>query len=369
MPPFAEVFLPFIFLNLKITNMKHLTLRLLFYLALPLLWGCSNDDNSLAGPSANGSLIEFNPTENYKGSYEVSIQESGALLFIKVDGVQQSDEFIVRKAENNEDLYLDWGYKYAGIIGDELGYYQRTYRSDTIMVGLGFKDNWSVGEYDLLLVRGDTYQKLDRFKFCILKDITVDLTQKEGGVIGVVADGWLDISTYGSVDSLEFVNKSTGEIIESISSTYQADEAKEYLPVKFSYEKYPTGEYEMWIKRWDYGFRQKICEFDLFQYAFVNSDPIVKAEDGNYYIQFYVSDFDETRDTYAIVDTPDQSYYYDDGNLSKANWDPETLIYRLKLDDANWFGRKKDGISFTMQLTIKGLDITVTGHNKLQLSE
>ena len=74
MPPFAEVFLPFIFLNLKITNMKHLTLRLLFYLALPLLWGCSNDDNSLAGPSANGSLIEFNPTENYKGSYEVSIQ-------------------------------------------------------------------------------------------------------------------------------------------------------------------------------------------------------------------------------------------------------------------------------------------------------
>ena len=29
MPPFAEVFLPFIFLNLKITNMKHLTLRLL----------------------------------------------------------------------------------------------------------------------------------------------------------------------------------------------------------------------------------------------------------------------------------------------------------------------------------------------------
>ena len=169
MPPFAEVFLPFIFLNLKITNMKHLTLRLLFYLALPLLWGCSNDDNSLAGPSANGSLIEFNPTENYKGSYEVSIQESGALLFIKVDGVQQSDEFIVRKTENNEDLYLDWGYKYAGIIGDELGYYQRTYRSDTIMVGLGFKDNWSVGEYDLLLVRGDTYQKLDRFKFCILK--------------------------------------------------------------------------------------------------------------------------------------------------------------------------------------------------------
>ena len=136
MPPFAEVFLPFIFLNLKITNMKHLTLRLLFYLVLPLLWGCSNDDNSLAGPSANGSLIEFNPTENYKGSYEVSIQESGALLFIKVDGVQQSDEFIVRKAENNEDLYLDWGYKYAGIIGDELGYYQRTYRSDTIMVGL-----------------------------------------------------------------------------------------------------------------------------------------------------------------------------------------------------------------------------------------
>lgn len=136
--------------------MKHLTLRLLFYLALPLLWGCSDDDNSLSGPSTNGSLIEFNPTENYKGSYEVPIQESGALLFIKVDGVQQSDEFIVRKAENNEDLYLDWGYKYAGIIGDELGYYQRTYRSDTIMVGLGSKIIGSVGEYDLLLVRGDT---------------------------------------------------------------------------------------------------------------------------------------------------------------------------------------------------------------------
>lgn len=63
------------------------------------------------------------------------------------------------------------------------------------MVGLGFKDNWTVGEYDLLLVRGDTYQKLDRFKFCVLKDITVDLSQKAAGVIRVAADGWLDIAT------------------------------------------------------------------------------------------------------------------------------------------------------------------------------
>lgn len=351
----------------SVMNMKQIKLGLLFCLSLMAFWACSDDDNPVSLSQTEG-LITFDPAESYLGSHEVTIQQSGALEFYKVAGVQQSDEFIARNVATGENIYLDWGYKYAGLLGDEEGYYQRDFSSDTIMVGLGFKDNWVIGDYDLLLVRDADYQVLDRFNFCVLKDIETDLAEKTGGVIKVYADGWLDVSVYGTADSLEFVSKSTGEIIEKIPSSYKAIDETDYQLVKFTNEKFATGDYEMWINRWGYNFRQKICEFDWFQYGYVNSDPIVKAEDGNYYIQFYIDQIGD-KDTYAIVDTPDQEYYYADGYLDIANWDPETKIYRLKLEDKNWMDDKTDGLSFEILLTLNGIDISVVGSNKLELSE
>lgn len=345
--------------------MKHIKLGLLFCLSLLLFWSCSDDDDYNVSLTQTEGLITFNPEESYLGSHEVPIQQSGALEFYKVAGVRQSDEFIARNVATGEDIYLDWGYKYAGLLGDEEGYYQRDFTSDTIMVGLGFKDNWIIGDYDLLLIRQGEYQKLDRFNFCVLKDVTVDFSEKQGGVVKIYADGWLDVS-YGLVDSLKFVNKATGETVESIVSTYKTIDNADYQLVKFSNEKYATGSYELWITRWGYNLRQKLGEFDFFQYAFVNSDPIVKAEDGNYYIQFYIDDIKDG-DSYVVVDMPDQSAYFAEGTLDKANWDPETKIYRLKLEDEYWFGDKADGITFGVLLNLNGIDVTVVGSNKFEL--
>lgn len=347
--------------------MKYIKLGLTLVLSLSLLTGCSSEGDNLELSSVDG-LISFDPNINYQGSHEIPIQQSGAIEFNKLDGVLQSDEFIAHNVKTGENIYLDWGYKYAGIIGDETGEYQRDYTSDIILVGLGFKDNWLVGEYELWLIRGNTYQALDRFTFCILKDVDVDLSQKQGGVITVEANGWLDISIYGSVDSLIFIQKSTGNIVEKVASTYKASDNLEYTPIKFSYEKYESGEYELWINRWGYDFNQKLCDFDIFQYSFVNSNPIVKETNGEYFIQFHVDKFNEN-DTYEIVDVPDQQYYYANGALNATNWDPETKIYKLKIEEDGWFGTKTDGIKFDVLLNINGFNISVTGVNRLQLSE
>lgn len=120
------------------------------------LTSCSDEGDLITPTYQDGAqFIAYNSADNYKGSHNVLLERSSALEFCKVEGVQPTDEFAVRNNETNEYTYLDWGYKYAGLQGDEDGYYQRVYYNDTILVGLGYADNWQVSDYDLLLLRGN----------------------------------------------------------------------------------------------------------------------------------------------------------------------------------------------------------------------
>ena len=209
----------------------------LFILLSPIalfLTGCENDDDNNGTLNQVENIINYNPAENYKGTYDITLQKNIALEFCKVEGVMGTDEFIVRSQDSGEYTYVNWGYKYAGVQGDEYGYYDRVSYNDTILIGLGFSDTWQVGKYDLLLVRDNNYQVIDQFNFMVLKDIEVDITQAKGGVLKVKANGW-DVATDAVIDSLEFIDKSTQTVVEKIASAYKG--GNDYESIVFTKDK------------------------------------------------------------------------------------------------------------------------------------
>lgn len=348
--------------------MNYLKLFILSSLVTLLFTGCDNDDDENSGAlNQVENIIDYNSAENYKGSHDISIQSNIALEFCKVEGVKGTDEFIARNQDSGEYTYVNWGYKYAGVVGNEEGYYDRVSYNDTILVGLGFSDTWRVGKYDLLLVRDNNYQKIDEFNFLILKNIETDLSQSKGGVLRIKATGW-EQSTDAAIDSLEFVDKTTQKVVEKIASTYKVGNESE--SIIFAKEKFQTGDYELWIARWNYGFRQKICDFSYFRYEFVNSDPMQKDANGNYYLQFYVDAINEGDSYIVTTDSPYIGAYIDrNKQLDPANWNPETKIYTYTLDEDCWMTDMEDGMTFSVRLTLSRININVFGTNELKLAE
>ena len=90
----------------------------LFILLSPIalfLTGCENDDDNNGTLNQVENIINYNPAENYKGTYDITLQKNIALEFCKVEGVMGTDEFIVRSQDSGEYTYVNWGYKYAGV--------------------------------------------------------------------------------------------------------------------------------------------------------------------------------------------------------------------------------------------------------------
>ncbi len=345
--------------------MNYLKVFVLFSLLSLFLAGCENDDENSGTLNQVTNIVDYNSAENYKGSYDITLQRNIALEFCKVEGVKGTDEFIARSQETGDYTYVNWGYKYAGVQGNEEGYYERVSYNDTILIGLGFSDTWRVGKYDLLLVRDNQYQVIDQFNFSVLKNIETDLKQAKGGVIKVKAEGW-DLATDGAIDSLEFIDKSTQRVVEKIASAYKG--GNDYESISFDKEKYQTGDYELWISRWNYGFRQKICDFGYFRYEFVNSEPMQKDENGSYYLQFYLDEIN-TGDSYIVTTNSPHIGAYIDRNkrLDPSKWNPETKIYTYTLDEDCWMDNMEDGMTFSVRLTLSQMSINVAGANELKL--
>ena len=347
--------------------MNYLKLFILLSPIILFLTSCENDEDNSGTMKQVESIIDYNPTENYKGSYDITLQRNIALEFCKVEGVMGTDEFIARNQDSGEYTYVDWGYKYAGVKGNEEGYYSRVSYNDTILVGLGFSDTWKVGKYDLLLVRNNNYQIIDQFNFMILKNIEADVTQAKGGVLKIKAEGW-DQASGAAIDSLEFIDKSTQKVIEKIASTYR--EGNDYESIVFTKEKFQSRDYELWITRWNYGFRQKICDFSYFNYEFVNSNPMQKDVNGNYDLQFYVDEINDG-DSYIVTTNSPYIGAYIDRNkrLDTANWNPETKIYTYTLDEDCWMTDMEDGMTFSVRLTLSKININVNGSNELKIEQ
>lgn len=326
------------------------------------LAACS-DDGDLVVPSYEdgAQFVAYDAATNFKDSHDVILARSSALQLCKVEGVAPTDEFAVRDKATGEMTYLQWGYKYAGLQGDEEGYYQRVYYNDTILIGLGFADNWQVSDYDLLLLRGNKAQTLDTFHFSIVKDVEVDLSKLQGGVISVKATGWDNPGTGLSIDSISVVEKATGRTVLKQASACKGD-GTAFEMIAINRDSLQTGDYELWVSRWAFDLRQKLCDFSYFDYAFVDSNPMTKDAQGRYQLKFLLKEFADG-DNFTITTLSPHANYYVDQRIpfDAACYDAATQTYTYTLDDANWRRDPEPGIKFAVSLTIGGVRSNVSG--------
>ena len=340
--------------------------KLLKY-ALPLLAACSlascSDEGDLITPSYNDGahFIAYNAADNLKGSHEVLLARSSAIELCQVEGVQPTDEFAARHKQTGELTFLKWGYKYAGLQGDAEGHYQRVYYNDTILIGLGFADNWRVADYDLLMLRGHEAQTLDAFHFAILGDVECDLSKVQGGVVSVKARGWDDPGSGNAIDSLQFIDSATGRVMVSKASDLKGD-GTAYEVIAFPRDSFATGHYELWVKRWAQGLRQQLCTFSYFNYAFTDSDPMQRDAEGRYVLKFFVNEFHDG-DTFTVADRTNKGRSYVERNVpfDAACFDESTHTYTYTLSDDCWRGEPENGLEFDVNLNIGGVRTNVSG--------
>ena len=331
---------------------------------------CSEDTDPVHFDyTEGGQFVNYVSEDNYKGSHTILLQRSLALELCGLEGVDGKDLFLAKNQESGVVTYLDWGYKYAGIVGNEDGSYDRVSYNDTILVGLGFSDTWRVGKYDLLLLRGKQYQKLDEFDFKVLDNVDVDITKVKGGIVEIKAEGWDFAGSATPIDSLRFVNKATGEQVFKVASGYKPENEKEII--QFDRSNFVTGDYELWIDRWDYGFTQKLADFAYFKYEFVDSNPMKQDADGNYILKFTVDEFNEEDRFIVTTNAPHvNAYVHQKIKFEEANWDPTTKVYTYTLNDKYWKKAKKDGMTFAVSMNLNGIrNLTVTGEAVLKLAE
>lgn len=331
-------------------------------LALAGLAACSDDDDVVKPSFTDGAqLVAYDAAANYKGSHEVLLERSSALTFEGLEGVQPTDEFAARNRATGERTYLNWGYKYDGIKGDEQGNYQRVYYNDIILVGLGFADNWRVGDYYLELLRGSEAQQLDQFRFVLLKDIETDDSKVQGGVFGVKAKGWDVPGTGTPIDTLQLVDKASGQTVQKMASGCTGD-GTEFEIVQFSRDGLPSGDYELWLARWNFGLRQKIGEFGYFNYCFVDSDPMAIDSEGDYLLKFRMKEVTDDARITVTTASPYLNYYVDQNvPLSADNYDASTQVYTYKLSADKWRRDPVQGMTFAVSINIGGVRTNVSG--------
>lgn len=329
--------------------------------ALAAFFSCSDEGDVVTPSYTDGAhFIDYDPAENYKGSHDVLLERSSAITLSKVQGVQPTDEFIARNRQNGERTYLKWGYKYAGIQGDADGYYQRVYYNDTILIGLGFADNWQVADYDLQLLRGQSTQTLDQFNFMLLSDIETDDSKVQGGVFNVKARGWDDPGTGTAIDSIEIVEASTGSVVQKMASTCRGD-GTQFEMITFTRDGLLSGDYELWLARWQYGLRQKFGEFSYYNYAFIESDPMEQDAQGNYLLKFSLKEIPESGSFTVTTSRP--ANYYVDQNIpfDPECYDAASQVYTYTLIPECWRRDPEPGTQFAVSLNLNGVRTNVSG--------
>lgn len=343
------------------------SLSLLLSAAFCLTFAACTDEYDTVTPSfADGAnFIAYNADANYKGPREIVLARSSVIQLENVSGVQTTDEFAVRNKATGEMTYLKWGYEYAGLVGDENGDYDRVYDTSKIQIGLGYYDTWKIGDYELLLIRGEQAQVLDTFRFCILKDVETRDTKVQGGVFEVKAVGWDNPGAGAAIDSISIKEKISGRCVYRNASSCRGL-TDDFEMIAFDRNNFDTGNYEVYVTRWNSGLSQKIGEFFYFNYIFVDSDPMKKDDQGRYQLKFKVDRFGE-KDNFTVTTVSPYANYYVDQRVpfDPACYDEATQTYTYTLDDSCWRRKPEPGITFMAKIVINGNSTNISGTARL----
>lgn len=313
---------------------------------------CDDKEDGINYRDGLASLIE-------EVSGPVVVTENTSFI-LKSEGISPNDRLFLRSAENPHiEIAVDWGYSYLG--KDENGDY--AYDRFQVIVEVEFNDQWQVGEWQVVLQRGNDREVISTVDINVLnlkkepgiESAHVNLDDVYKGIIHVYADGWQG----KGIDYYEFVNNQTNaKLIYDSNVNLDVIEPYHDELISFNRDSLSTGLYSLFIRRWEYGFRQKICDFDYFKIGFVNEDPITKGSNGEYSFDLYID---------KIVNGDVLSVGY--GNkgfketLKEESFNAETQVYRVVVPSAH----VKD-VTFNVTLTRNRANLSI-GSKELIVSE
>lgn len=295
-----------------------------------------------------------------------------------IKGMQYGDEVKLRYKATGDLIAWQWGYKYLGILtGQETAEDSarllisngRKYEPDTITMGYSTTDQWQLGEWELLVCRGDKSQPLGLFDYSILKLDSLNTSTVNSGIIEIFADGWLNtLPNDGTdpvvVDSLCFVNAETKETVYTmLSPGIDTDNANKAVKVSFeqNLDTLNTGTYILQISRWRDDLKQDLGKFDFFSFRFV--EPTFTKNGGVYYINITFDKID-VGDVYWVL--------YNDGigawedEFIADNFDSEQHIYKIPIPEEHLI----DGESYEVEIDkADGQIIYIKGKVTLNMEE
>ena len=279
------------------------------------LFLCACNDNTEVSYSMADLVSDFKVEKS-----EVVIGQEVAFK-VYLPGIQPIDKILLRK--DGVNMYMNWSY--PEILDAAEG--ELNYDPEHVFITTSRTDEWSVGEWDLIVRRDKEEDNVGKINCVLLADKEIDV-DTYADLLNIKASGW----SGQSVDSLVFVSQdfrqvkvATGADDEKLPAVIQ--NLKIQLPKDFLSD----GTWKLFIERWEFGLKEELTTFEFIKKGFLDDAPITADADGKYKVFFKLDQVKEKEDKISIISPITTKK--ETRTLSNEFFDPDTHIYTLVLDE------------------------------------
>ena len=187
-------------------------------------------------------------------------------------------------------------------------------------------DEWSIGEWDLVVRRGEGEDNVGKVNCVLLADKNIEVDTFTD-VINIEASGW----SGQSVDSLVLVSQDASQIkISTGADNEKTPSVIQKFTVQLPKQELSDGNWTLFIERWEFGLKEQLSSFYFVKKGFTDDAPIIADADGKYKVLFKL---DKVENDKITIISPVSSKR-ETRTLTDEFFDPETYVYTLVLDTA-----------------------------------
>lgn len=278
-----------------------------------LFFYACNDDTEITYSTAD--LVS-----DFKMDKSEVIISQGVAFKAYLPGIMPSDEIILRK--DGVNMYMNWSYpeKMTATEGE------LNYIADSVFIMTSRTDEWSIGEWDLVVRRGEGEDNVGKVNCVLLADKNIEVDTFTD-VINIEASGW----SGQSVDSLVLVSQDASQIkISTGADNEKTPSVIQKFTVQLPKQELSDGNWTLFIERWEFGLKEQLSSFYFVKKGFTDDAPIIADADGKYKVLFKL---DKVENDKITIISPVSSKR-ETRTLTDEFFDPETYVYTLVLDAA-----------------------------------
>lgn len=245
-----------------------------------IMWGmltvlaftaCSKEEDGLIDSYTAADFIENFEIQDV----DTVFINSGNSIKCYVKGIEPNDKLVLEK--DGVNMNMAWGYMRRPVsdTSDPDGIYR-----DSIIVKIARSSEWTIGDWNIKVRRGDKEDNVGTFNFALLSDVQVSYNE-DLDKITVSAKGW-----NGTTDDIFSLQSEVSDSVIENTVVAQPGMLNEVQNVEFFLpsSSMVDGNWKLSLNRWEFGLGQQLKEFPFIRKGFVDDEPIRKV-DGKYKVQ------------------------------------------------------------------------------------